>query len=321
MPMIISPSAPRPVGKRFGKVARCAAVGLFLLAKVTQLAAAPKAPIPGWPSQLRQDLARLGQMEWRLRAAAGDRCPAMAADIGVTFDDRRAYPKAVWPEIAAAVGLGSAPVIAAVATGSPGERADVRPGDEVVAIAGRPVETIIAAAHDDALAADTLADFVAGQKPDQPLTIALRRAGQALTITLVPVRHCSARFILVANDAIEAHSDGHNVAVSTGWMDFTASDDELALLAGHELGHVLHTDLKARDLAQRRDMEDAADLAGAQLLRCAGYDTNKAADFFDRYARCEVLGFLRLPTHRSPKARAERVRSAGPGDFCQLPVK
>ena len=99
-------------------------------------------------------------------------------------------------------------------------------------------------------------------------------------------------------------------------MTFAASDDELALVAGHELGHIIHRDGKATSLADRRNMEDRADEAGAHLAKCAGYDVTAALGFWDRYANRRKLSFLYGPSHRSPRDRAARMAAFIAGDSC-----
>ena len=99
-------------------------------------------------------------------------------------------------------------------------------------------------------------------------------------------------------------------------MTFAASDDELALVAGHELGHIIHRDGKATSLADRRNMEDRADEAGAHLAKCAGYDVTAALGFWDRYANRRKLSFLDGPSHRSPRDRAARMAAFIAGDSC-----
>ena len=60
---------------------------------------------PPWPVRVRDDMIRLGSIEWRLRTAARASCPRTAPDIGVTIDDRRAYDRRDWPLLERTVGL------------------------------------------------------------------------------------------------------------------------------------------------------------------------------------------------------------------------
>jgi len=277
---------------------------------------ATAAPDPQWPVAMRGALGRLGEIEWRLGQRALSSCPTTAAGTGFVFDHRAAYRREDWPLLAATLGLGERPVIAAVVPGSPAALAGALPGDTVVAIAGEPVERIIAAGEAERLAADSLAEFVARQAPGSPIRVEIERGGAPMTLDVTAVPQCGARVILATSNAIDAHSDGRNVSVSSGLLNFARSDDEIALLAGHELAHVIHRDGKARDLAERRAMEDAADLLGAHLARCAGYDAGGALDFWERYARRDMLSFLRSPSHRNPRERIRRMRAFLETDSC-----
>jgi len=87
-------------------------------------------------------------------------------------------------------------------------------------------------------------------------------------------------------------------------------------LAGHELGHIIHRDGKARSLEDRRAMEDRADEAGAHLARCAGYDVAAALAFWERFANRRKLAFLYGPTHRQPRDRAARMAAFIAADRC-----
>lgn len=302
-------------------LAPAVALALASLAIVAVPQARAKVAAEDWPVQMRRDLDRLGQMEWRLHQAVGSGCPAMAADAGLTFDDPDAYPREAAQLLASTVGMTRGPVIAALAADGPAARAGLRVGDRVVSIGGRSSAEIVRAAPRGTLTADALADHLATLPAGQPVTFVVERDGQPLpAVAVVPARHCAARFILVTDNTVEAHSDGHDIAISTGLLRFVTSEDELALVAGHELGHVVHGDEKASGLGMRRAMEDAADLAGAQIARCAGYDVDKAADFFIRLDKHQVLGFLALPTHRNGRERARRVRLAPPGAFCRQPA-
>ena len=88
--------------------------------------------------------------------------------------------------------------------------------------------------------------------------------------------HCGIRVILQSSGGIDAHSDGRNVAVSTGLVTFAQTDAQLALAAAHEFGHAIARHGKPKGLNERRHMEDEADLIGIRLAVCAGYDANDA---------------------------------------------
>ena len=65
-------------------------------------------------------------------------------------------------------------------------------------------------------------------------------------------------------------------------------------------------------------MEDDADSLGLKLMRCAGYDGEKALGLFQRLGSGDWLGFLRAPTHRSFAKRVARLRSELAGAACPV---
>ncbi len=264
-----------------------------------------------WTVRLRQDMARVQQVEWRLRQAADGLCRQNAADIGVAIDDRRAYAKKDWPLLAQTLGMGEWPVVVSVAHDGPAARSGLLPGDEIVAIAGVPVELIVARRNPGPLVAEAMLEEIAAAAPDQPIAVSVRRGGVgggvATDILITPVRHCAARLVLETDSSIDAHSDTRNVSVSTGLVTLAQNDDELAMAAAHELAHIIHGDRKGSGIGKRRRMEDAADSLGLQLLHCARYDAARGAMLFDRLKARDWLGFLRAPTHRSFGKRLDRL--------------
>lgn len=273
---------------------------------------------PAWPSRLRNDLGRLGHVEWLLREAAGNACPRQGADAGIVFDDRRAYDKRDWPLLETALDMHGLPVVAGTAPGGPADLAGLRNGDEVVAIGDSPVELIIERRKAGALAADALLAEIADAPPGNDLRIAVRRKGVPLALTMRPVIHCAIRLVLFTDRGVEAHSDSSNVAISTGMLAFARNDDELALAAGHELAHVINGDRRGGGLAARRRMEDAADELGLRLMECGGFARARGLSLFQRLGKNDWLGFLRAPTHRSWSDRVARLRAMPAGPRCPV---
>lgn len=125
---------------------------------------------------------------------------------------------------------------------------------------------------------------------------------------------------------------GGNVYVTTKLMDFVKSDDELAVVVGHEIGHnenkhtlkhlqklnvaeqILGNDFKKigatvldiLTLPYGQPQELESDRAGVYLAYTAGYDPERGPDFFDRIndgkQREEVDRFL--STHPFPGERS-----------------
>lgn len=272
-----------------------------------------------WPVRLRHDMARLVQIEWHLRSASGSSCARQGADIGVVFDDRRAYDKRDWSLLHDILKMGEVPVVAAVAKGGPADAAGLRASDEVLSIGGVPVEDIAGTRNAGNLVAEALLAEIAERPAGVPLAIDIRRGGAPFRLRLSPVRHCAARLVLVTDRGVNAYSDQSNVAITTGLVTFARTDDELALAAGHELAHIIHGDRKGGGISARRRMEDLADERGLRLLECAGYNGAAALGLFERLGSRDWLGFLRAPTHRSFAKRVERLRQTAPSGICPVP--
>lgn len=118
---------------------------------------------------------------------------------------------------------------------------------------------------------------------------------------------CRTRFIVQTDRSATPVSDGVNVGIGTRFLASTRSDDEIALVAAHELAHVVYGDDETPNRALRRSMEDRADLLGLALARCAGYDVERGLEFYRRFDRGDVLRALRSNTHRPLRERIVRM--------------
>lgn len=295
-------------------------VAAFAMVAVPFPAARLAAQNQAWPVRLKQDMVRLGSIEWRLRRAAENSCESVAADIGITIDDRRAYDRKDWPLLATSIGLLEDPVVTSVVADGPAARAGLRAGDAIVAVGGQSVATIIERRKAGPLVAEALIAEIAGASggASAAVPLAVRRKAETLQYRVQPVRHCAARLVLVTDRSVDAHSDAQNVAISTGLMAFARSDDEIALAAGHELAHIILKHRKGGGISARRLMEDDADSLGLRLMHCAGYDARRGLGLFLRLGKNDWLGFLRAPTHRSFAKRVARLQAELPDLSCPV---
>lgn len=289
---------------------------IVLTALIMVIGVSVRAQVQPWPVRYRQDLTRVSGIEWRLREAAGDRCPFVGADIGAVFDDRRAYPKKDWPLLEKTLAMGSKPVVASVVPTGPAARAGIRQGDEIEEIDGVSVEDIAMKRGARDLVAEALIEEITEKPPGKQFPIRFTRDSAEVVINIVPVRHCGSRIVLVSDRKIDAHSDARNIAISTGLVAFARNDAEVAFAAAHELAHIIYRDRRGGRIAVRRQMEDAADLTGLRIVRCAGFDGERAIALLDHLAARDWLGFLRAPTHRSFRERAANLRKDLLGPHC-----
>lgn len=288
-------------------LALCAGIGFAPAAAHTQEATTVEEE-QTWPVALRTELARLAQVEWRLRKAAGPHCPANGAATGIAIDHIEAYAEKERDFVSGQVGMSDLPTIVAVADNSPAQQAGLLPGDEIVTINGKSTLAMLEASKKRSVFSDELTDHLASLSPEDPIALELRRNGETFLATVQPLNLCASRLILKTKGGIKAHSDAMNVAISQGLLEFTTNDHELALIAGHELAHVIARDESSKERISSKKKEDRADAMGAALTHCAGYDVSLSIDFWTRFRKRDWLGWLRAPTHRSTKKRISLLR-------------
>ncbi|MCB0641181.1 MAG: M48 family metallopeptidase, partial [Phaeodactylibacter sp.] len=124
------------------------------------------------------------------------------------------------------------------------------------------------------------------------------------------------KIFLIEDDVINAWTiPGGYIYVTTGIMDFIQSDDELANVIGHEIGHNenkhttkiiqrnaprnIHPDISVvvdvyslATMAYNQPQELEADQSGFYLSYKAGYNPRRGLDFWKRLAEFENPNFL-----------------------------
>lgn len=293
--------------KLFHTFARLIALAAPLVAPVSPVAAATAAT--PWPIEIRTQMSQIGALEYALRKSAGDLCALRNTASGIKIDYIEAYAAEDRPLVRRFTQLQDAPQVIEVAPDSPAQIAGVRPSDNILSINGVPVSEIRAKSASGELLADELEERLAATPEDQNVMLELSRDGQPLEIAFRGERLCATRFVLKTGEGITAFSDGRNVALSSKLADFAQNDDELAVFAGHELAHIIVRDGEAKDLRQRRAMEDRADALGADLMRCAGYDVERGLAIWRRYNRRDWLRWMRDSTHRKVPDRIRRIEA------------
>ena len=126
----------------------------------------------------------------------------------------------------------------------------------------------------------------------------VRRADTIHLVTIIPEQGCDYEAQVVLSSDLNGGADGHRIAITSALVDYTASDDELAILLGHELAHniLAHaTRPRTRGLSGLfgrngrspsvvREGEVTADRMGLFLAARAGYDVSRAPAFRRRFS-------------------------------------
>ena len=148
------------------------------------------------------------------------------------------------------------------------------------------------------------------RRKEGPLHVVVKDLEKIREVDLYSVRICKYPIILVQSDVINAFADGTRVIVTTGMLDFTANDAELAVVIGHEiahnalthiddlrLSHVLdslfnaHTGHQAEltaiatGFSFSKEFETEADYIGLYIAARAGHDLSAVGQFWERISR------------------------------------
>lgn len=204
-------------------------------------------------------------------------------------------------------------LILAVIPDGPADRAGVRASDYLEQVGSR----MIATSRD----LDDLRELpLAG-----PTRVVVRR-GDADVETSVDVERLpwSIEFKVVENDAVDAFATPESITITTGMLRFLRSDDELAIVMGHELAHITRRHTLGRvaltvpplvlgiiasfvvpgsqrlvsSFVERvvanilrvavskvdRDIEREADIYGLVYAHAAGYDPRAGGEVWERFA-------------------------------------
>ncbi|MEM7728718.1 MAG: M48 family metallopeptidase [Pseudomonadota bacterium] len=254
--------------------------------------------------------AQSAQMERLLRVgrtvlrANSELCPKTRRDIGVLIHSEDTYPEEMRLAARRELGATEDPAIFRVAPDSPAARAGLRPGD-VILLDGRPINPAKEAFRKRLDAAR--------------LDISVRRNGRVETVEIEPETVCRSRLRLRSSPAINAFANGRDITVTSGMIDFAQSDDELALIIGHELAHntmghirkvVGNLILSGFATRYTRPFESEADYVGLYYMVRAGFDPDGVEAFWRRLADVDPRSVNRAKTHPTFPDRFVRIAAA-----------
>jgi len=258
---------------------------------------------------------RLATVAERLLRANRELCRDHMPLTGMILHSRDQYSSRVAGEAFA-----NGPVaVSALVPGSPAS-ALLEAGDGIAAIGDRRTADLVV--EGEAPLRDSAFAALADQPEGAPLELAIVRSGSELTVTIDPAAGCRALVEIRSVSGLNARSDGRVIQVNYGLAE-AASDDELAVIFAHELGHLVLEHRRrlssagvekgffgefGRNQRLNRQVEVEADRIAAHLLANAGYDPAIAPAFWrTSLGRRAGGGLLRSSTYPSAEARAELI--------------
>ena len=254
---------------------------------------------------LTQYTARLHKVAAPILLANTELCKKTNPVIGVKTHTLKSYSKPLRQAAKRELGASYIPKIIFVEAGSPAEKAGLKRGDIMLGPDGLPVAKFNQA----------VLNPVAGIKQ----TLRYEHQGAEYETKLTPVQSCAYSVRLSSSPVINAFANGKTITITTGMMDFTKTDSELALIIGHELAH--NTMRHIRKIAGNlilsglntkytRPFESEADYVGLYYLARAGYDMDNVENVWRRLARVNPKSVARAKTHPTYSDRFLRLAAA-----------
>lgn len=261
---------------------------------------------------------------WRLRRAALAECRRQdrtRRDTGIVVWSLANFPDATdRARLQQDWGLDDRVSVALAVEGAPAARAGLRAGDVILRVNGEalPVGTggtqrFIARTHAATREGDLRLDLADGR-----------------SLTILPEETCDITPLLVRSADINAATDGRTIAITTGLYGLIRSDDELALILGHELAHnvlghigpkpqprptvarlpeILGLPASAEAAPYTPARETEADRAGLVFMARAGFDIAAADAVWTRLNALPATGRM-AATHPPGAERQAALRKA-----------
>jgi Zn-dependent protease with chaperone function len=248
---------------------------------------------------LRQDDLRVALVAYRLALAGSALCTMRYPLTGMLFHHLAEYEPGDRPLMVARYGLDRGPGVLAVLAGTPAARAGLVAGDVLLAVNGRPLPTGASVAAEPKrekwrrLADESEAELETALRRG-PADLRVLRDGREVALRLGSLPACLGRVRLARSNQVNAFATGRAVVMTVAMLKFLRSDDELAVVLGHELAHNIfgHRQMRNEEGILRGlgikpsavwKREEAADRFGLRLMSAAGYDLDAAIPFWRRY--------------------------------------
>lgn len=293
---------------------------------------------------------RVYRVSSAITVAAKDLCGDRVKPLhGILVADPSTIPEDFRTAAARLGFAGDQLTVSFVAPGLPAATAGLKRGDVITKINGvdltNPPKP--ASAHSKKESRGDLFFRLAREAGTNPLTVEIERPEGPLTLTITPVEACDYAAYDVPGDALNAATDGKTIVVTQGMLRFVKSDDELAVVLGHELAHAIMGHLNetkplrivagafglladaglavvgiytggaltraamgAGSRVFSKEYEREADYIGLYLAARAGYDVSDAADLFRRMGIEHPSSMQAgfLATHPSTPERVAAIR-------------
>jgi Zn-dependent protease with chaperone function len=268
-------------------------------------------PVRNFP-QFAAKLDRLNNIVFPLSVAAAALCkPHLLRTYGFELHDKNEYTRLLQGEyLEAAIrhyGLGDGVFVRYVHPALPAGAAALAPNYIVISLDGQSLKEKTSSEAGEILRRlDRL--------KEGPLHIVVKDAHGERALDIYSVPACKHPVVLVQSNLVNAFADGAKIVITTGMLDFTTNDSELAVVVAHEMAHnaLGHADdirlrtildalftaharasdqlAAASEFSFSKEFEAEADYVGMFIASRAGYDLSKVGQFWARIGRQRPAG-------------------------------
>src|SRR5262249_34378745 len=125
------------------------------------------------------------------------------------------------------------------------------------------------------------------------VTLGIERAGARSRVAVSPAPACDYDVELSASEDVNAFAEQRHVVITEGMLALLPRNDQLAVVVGHELGHIAagHTE-DGVGSDRPADAESEADSLGIYFAARAGYDISGAEDVLRRIVAARRGGWI-----------------------------
>ena len=258
---------------------------------------------------------RLWNVAYPILAENTELCPKTRLDIGAVTYTLKTFPKDMRAAAARELGAEETPTVRRVMTGGPAEAAGLRAGDALLDDMGRPISAggkTLRRLLEGSVSGDESLD-------KSPVTLQVKRGEDRFSVDITPREICDYGVKLSMGSTVNAYATGRSITMTSGMMNFTQSDDELALIVSHELAHntMAHVrkivgNMIVSGFATRytRPFESEADYVGLYYLVRAGFDPDGTEALWQRMALIGTRSVGRAKTHPTYPDRYLRLSAA-----------
>lgn len=250
------------------------------------------------PAQQSQHAFKVGYQLQRKNAGF---CPALVPMVGLIAHDISAYDKDARKIVEGQQKLGLGLGIAWVAPGSAADRAGLKADDVLEAVGPTSLSSLyvdLVRAKASANRTSKLENWILAKMDSSIQILKVRRASERLEVEMTAEKGCTGAVVVESSNSTGlAWNDNHYIALTVRLLSYLRSDDEIAFVIAHEMGHIWlhearlqHTASEHKDwlnkLTSRKVSEESsADMVALKAMRHAGFEPKAALGLLSRISK------------------------------------